>query len=463
MICTIGSRHQTEIKKQLNIKTIFDMDEEEEKPLLLNEDDDTNGVWRTSNNTRSSIFPFRSQNSVAGNTFLPIEVPFSNIAQPTEEEPDSVVAVFVVAFDTRCGNIVEWNTPTEVDLGTVEFKAMPSGAHNIESDFIYFRLKNLFGLSIYEKLRLDSSIERGARMKSVGLLAASYTTLHRHMQFLENQVRHQLQTPGKYEQLEEFFKDRQGMLPPMSSQPESCLARKIKVDNFPQMQITHPAGCFSQFIQFFGESIFVLWKLVLLQKRILFYSQPPIGVVCYRVYCACCLGKITLDGFDHKQPKPYFYVNIADIDHLETEMSYIACTTESIFHEKNQLYDIYVNNQVVTATTHHNESILKVNKVDKERYKNLMNHRRDLDHQQCLGDDGLPSEEHFCQTYFAHLNNQLFQTLLEASMSHDRTLTEDHVRAMGLDPVGDRHFIMDLLELYAIDVMLMAENPCCPV
>ena len=47
-------------------------------------------------------------------------------------------------------------------------------------------------------------------------------------------------------------------------------------------QITHPAGCFPQFIKFFGEQIFVLWKFVLLQKRILFFSPPPVGVACYR-------------------------------------------------------------------------------------------------------------------------------------------------------------------------------------
>ena len=36
---------------------------------------------------------------------------------------------------------------------------------------------------------VDSRSERGARMKSVGILATSYTLLYRHMQFLENQVR----------------------------------------------------------------------------------------------------------------------------------------------------------------------------------------------------------------------------------------------------------------------------------
>lgn len=48
------------------------------------------------------------------------------------------------------------------------------------------------------------------------------------------------------------------------------------------LQITHPAGCMSQFIKFFGEQILVLWKFALLRKRILIFSPPPVGVVCYR-------------------------------------------------------------------------------------------------------------------------------------------------------------------------------------
>ena len=44
----------------------------------------------------------------------------------------------------------------------------------------------------------------------------------------------------------------------------------------------------------------------------------------------------------------------------------------------------------------------------------------------------------------------------------DRTITNDHIKAMGLDPSYDRYFIMDLLELYGIDAMLVVDNPCCP-
>jgi len=58
----------------------------------------------------------------------------------------------------------------------------------------YFRKNNMFGLSCFENMPVESRMERGARMKSVGILATSYTVLYRHMQFLQAQVRYVLAT-----------------------------------------------------------------------------------------------------------------------------------------------------------------------------------------------------------------------------------------------------------------------------
>lgn len=101
----------------------------------------------------------------------------------------------------------------------------------------------------------------------------------------------------------------------------------------------------------------VLWKFALLRKRLLIFSPPPVGVVCYRgdklnkyeplknvcficiriwdiiclcassVYCLCCLANISIPGIGVSVPelRPFFYVNIADIPSLETELSYVAC------------------------------------------------------------------------------------------------------------------------------------------
>jgi len=64
--------------------------------------------------------------------------------------------------------------------------------------------------------------------------------------------------------------------------------------------------------------------------------------------------------------------------------------------------------------------------------------------------------------FFADLNDRIFHTLMEASQSQDRQLTSEHMKLMGLDPVGDRVFLMELVEIYGIDVMLIVDNPCCP-
>ncbi|XP_062914024.1 DENN domain-containing protein 11 [Mobula hypostoma] len=388
---------------------------------------------------------------------------------PEREEEEQVVAVFVVTFDTRAGNIVEWRLPQEVDLEGVEFKSMASGSHRINSDFVYFRKGNYFGMACFANMPVESELERGARMKSVGILSPSYTLLYRYMHFLENQVRHQLEIPGHYAQLEAFYEDKKGILPaglsskgtPTSIQPLHWLPSVNKY-MYPEMKITHPAGCMSQFIKFFGEQIMVLWKFALLRKRILIFSPPPVGVVCYRVYCCCCLANVSLPGIGGvPESKPYFYISVADIETLENEMSYVACTTEKIFEEKKDLYDVYIDNQNVKTDHEHLQQLLKVNNADKDKYRKLNDQRQMLLYSQEVGDCSTNEEDLFIM-FFMEQNNRIFQMLLEVSACQDKTLTADHVRSMGLDPQGDRIFLMDLLEVYGIDVMLVIDNPCCP-
>ena len=56
--------------------------------------------------------------------------------------------------------------------------------------YSYFKQNQLFGLSCFEKIPVASVEERGARMKSVGILAVGYSDLHFHMDFLQRQVRY---------------------------------------------------------------------------------------------------------------------------------------------------------------------------------------------------------------------------------------------------------------------------------
>ncbi|XP_029951894.1 protein LCHN-like [Salarias fasciatus] len=384
------------------------------------------------------------------------------------EEKDQIVAVFVVTFDTRSGNMVEWCLPQDVNLDGVEFKSMASGSHRITSDFIYFRKGCYFGLACFANMPVESELERGARMKSVGILSPSYTLLYRYMHFLENQVRHQLQCPGQYSPLEAFYEDKKAVLPPTGNGlVNACPTWSVTTINrcmHPEMKITHPAGCMSQFIQFFGEQIMVLWKFALLRKRLLIFSPPPVGVVCYRVYCCCCLANISLPGIGVSVPelRPFFYINIADITALETELSYVACTTEKIFEEKKELYDVYIDNQIVKTHRSHLQPLLRLNAADKEKYRKLTEQRQLLLYSQEVEEDCTANEEDLFILFFMEMNNRIFQTLSEVAGSNDPTLTAEHVRAMGLDPQCDRSFLVDLLEVYGIDVTLVIDNLCCP-
>ena len=70
----------------------------------------------------------------------------------------------------------------------VEFKALVGGSHTIAEDFVYFRHQQHYGLSSYALKTVENTEERGARMKSVGIICTKYTSLHEHQEFLEAQV-----------------------------------------------------------------------------------------------------------------------------------------------------------------------------------------------------------------------------------------------------------------------------------
>jgi hypothetical protein len=45
-------------------------------------------------------------------------------------------------------------------------------------------------------------------MRSVGVLCRTFTSLHRHFEFLQEQVKHQIEHSGDYRQLVEYYNSR---------------------------------------------------------------------------------------------------------------------------------------------------------------------------------------------------------------------------------------------------------------
>lgn len=159
--------------------------------------------------------------------------------------------------------------------------------------------------------------------------------------------------------------------------------------------------------------------------------------------------------------RPFFYVNVADISALENELSYVACTTEKIFEEKKDLYDVYVDNQNVKTYREGLKPLLRLSSADREKYRKLTEQRQMLLYSQEENGDCVSSEEDLFILFFLEQNNRIFQTLSEVAGSSDPTLTQESVRAMGLDPHGDRLFLLHLLEIYGYDSLMVSEQLCC--
>ncbi|XP_055933297.1 DENN domain-containing protein 11-like [Argiope bruennichi] len=378
------------------------------------------------------------------------------------DNPDfaDIVCIFSVAFDTRAGNIIEWYLPNDCNVDGIEFRAMASGSHRVQTDFIYFKRGQLYGLACFENMPVDNAFERGARMKSVGVLAVSYTSLHYHMNFLKKQVRQLLENPGSYAEMEAYYETHKGSFPTFSAFSD---ADNIKLWNniMPLMKITHPAGCFSQFLNFFSERIFVLWKLALLKKRIIFFSPPPIGVVCYRVYCTISLTAHHMSELGYWCAQPFFYVNIADMDNLDSEKVFVACTTEKIFQSKTNLYDLYVDNQNFISDIPMIQKLMCTSYADKKKYEELCKLQSEMTTCQNGGISSHEENETWFMRYFMNLNDRLFRTLLDVSKSEDKQWTIEHMHTVGLDPVNDRTFIMELVDTYGIDIVAAPDTLCC--
>ncbi|GFW72626.1 DENN domain-containing protein 11 [Trichonephila clavipes] len=160
----------------------------------------------------------------------------SDCMLPYEENgsnPESydIVCIFTVAFDTRAGNIVEWYLPRDCNVDGIEFRAMASGSHRVQTDFIYFKRGQLYGLACFENMPVDNVSERGARMKSVGVLAVTYTSLHYHMNFLRKQVRQLLENPGSYTEMEAYYERHKGSFPTFNAFSDHCNIDTTKLWN----------------------------------------------------------------------------------------------------------------------------------------------------------------------------------------------------------------------------------------
>ncbi|CAF1062882.1 unnamed protein product [Didymodactylos carnosus] len=354
---------------------------------------------------------------------------------PTINYPaDSLFAIFIVGFDVGHGNIIEWQMPEIFPLKDVEFKALPSGSHNLIQDCVYFRHKSLYGLSCIENIRDSTETnERGMRIKSVGILSNSYIGNQYHLNFLQTQVSHHVHHPGNYEALLEFFHDKQSSI------------NGLQEPDLTSLYFTQPEGDFVSFVEEFGPKIFPLWRIILLNKRILFYSSKELSTLCYKVYFSCLLSYCLFDFcLNDQKMKTLFYVNVKDTEILKNEHQYIACTTEKVLQNKINLFDVFIDvdsNNLFYIHNNNLTNIVKVTSSDQEKYKDLFAERL---------------------RYFIDFSSKLFGMLSNLSKSYSKQVTRKDIHSIGLRAKDDKLFLLEVIETYGFNLVIVVNNPCCP-
>ncbi|XP_042238020.1 DENN domain-containing protein 11-like [Homarus americanus] len=364
--------------------------------------------------------------------------------------PTDVISIFVVTFDSKEGNVLEWYMPQELALEGIEFRALISGAHTITSDFIFFRQGDYYGVACYEKLTIISDVERGARMKSIGVIVSNYYAIHQHLEYLAQQVRNMVVKPGDYSGLEEYYLSRKASIPSSWDTPQKVTHQLLPPTVIHNLTPVLGEGIF-HLVKFFGEQLIILWKATLLCKRILLFSPPPIGPVCGRVHSISLLSAHSTPGLPTQLLRPLFYISIADMDLLQEQHSYVACTTEKIFEEKTGVCDIYVENQSVRIPGILRR-VLVVTPEDRKRLASL--HHIARSSHNCIVD---------FRRFFQDLNNQIFSTLYHICNSDSAVMKDKDIGAIGLNPRQDKAFVRELAMTHGFDLTVSkASWMCCP-
>ncbi|KAL1528842.1 hypothetical protein AB1Y20_010165 [Prymnesium parvum] len=372
-----------------------------------------------------------------------------------------VCALVVTHFHPQKGNQIEWQHPAAFLSEGVEFKSMPSGAQENETDYVFFRHHGLYGCACFHRLWTGVASERTVRMRSVSAFSARLHVLRRYQEQLAQHVR----------RLNEFPEDMSPLLGILrsaaadaSSEARAALgssgSHADSSDGTPRL--TLPAGraasgaSFSSLTEFLGATLLTVWKAMLLRRRIIFYSPPPIGVACDRAICASlllsCNTPAALKLFPLRfRPDLLAYVTISDVEGLaDSSCGYVACTAEKLVEEKDALWDVFLDSTRLVMDEKDGRA-LQLTSHDKERFQQL----RFADQQaRATGDPAV-------EVFFERMNTQLFEGIQQLQKDGVTELTHELMEKRLAMGAGDGPFLRELFRQIGIRITVKDEGRCC--
>ncbi|KAI4740600.1 hypothetical protein E4T50_08960 [Aureobasidium sp. EXF-12298] len=287
-----------------------------------------------------------------------------------------IAALFLVVFDRKVGCVMECTPdkqpaddgPVELD-GVVEYKSLPSGLHNCDSDLVYFVHEQYAGISAFANRPAHES-ERNAHFAAVGVLVPlTYGRLGRswlHAHQLRRLVANIVDDTDNTHELQEYWEHNRlathDEADPDLGHNSTQRKRRALSDATgfhpanPTLSEDHPAMSLAHDLDTFGPLIFPLQRAALLKKRILIITPTPVQPACNLVYNLSVLSNIPPSAADLASEKdalyplrPLFNVGIRDIDYLTQlatnptpQNSWIACSSDDILAAKSKLYDVLV-------------------------------------------------------------------------------------------------------------------------
>ncbi|KAF7541695.1 hypothetical protein G7054_g468 [Neopestalotiopsis clavispora] len=326
----------------------------------------------------------------------------TSLAAPQQLDLPPISAVFLIEFDVKAGYTLTWKAAQPgIELeGAVEYKSLPSGAHTVTDDLIYFVHEKYAGLSAFVNAPIQDTESRNARMLAVGVLVPlSYGRLGRAWRHAEGlkEIASKMVVSGKeVSVLEQYWEKNKARdestehdaqaskesldSPSVTFQDQPKPPKKQKNTRHRsasdgtgllapghKLSSLHPAWSLTTLLDTFGPLIFPIHRAALLRKRILISCHAPVHEICNFVYNISILSNIPLptyeilpqEGPSHRL-RPLFNIGVHDIPFLvedakskrgEDESSdqesglgsgWIACTTDSILALKGNLWDMLI-------------------------------------------------------------------------------------------------------------------------
>ncbi|KAL5514141.1 hypothetical protein ACEPAG_2902 [Sanghuangporus baumii] len=296
-----------------------------------------------------------------------------------EAVPRNIVAIFHASFHPTKGNTLDWSLThpsSSVDLTGVEFSVLPSGLHLVPQDVVYFSHGSHAGLAIFHRRPTKNKNHRGFRLGSLGVLLEECERPRpwMHLQDLKRLADVLYKDADRRErELEDG--NGEDLLGGALGAPDVWTGWSDDLDGSYASKDT-PTHHLPHLLRILGLSSLTLYKFVLSRRRILIYTLPPVEVAGVLAWIAADLSrehhmasrsndtlgtpipslfsKSANEGQEHQEPTEdpqsptvLGMVTLTDIPRLEqlssTGKGWIACTTDAIFLEKPQYYDLVLD------------------------------------------------------------------------------------------------------------------------